>query len=388
MKHNFDKLIDRRGTACVKWDLAPDEDVIPMWVADMDFEVAPAIVEGLRKRIEHGIFGYNIVPDSYYESLASWFSRRHGFNIQRDWVQTVPGVVPAISCVIKALAKPGDSVLFLTPAYNCFFSSVRNNGCNAEMSPLKPVGDTFEIDFDDFERRAAKPETRIFLLCSPHNPSGRVWHRDELERLHEICLRHDVIVASDEIHCEIVMPGYEHIPFATLSQEALDNSITMLSPTKGFNFAGLQIANIVCNNPDWRAKIDRAINDNEVCDLNPFGIIALQAAYNDSEDWLDEMNEYVYGNYKALKDFFSREMPQLQVARLEGTYLPWVDVSSTHLTAEQLSERLTTEGRVWMNGGKMYGDPQPQQHLRINIACPRSRMMEGLERMARIVKSL
>lgn len=388
MKHDFDKLIDRRGTACVKWDLAPDEDVIPMWVADMDFEVAPAIVEGLRKRIEHGIFGYNIVPDSYYESLASWFLRRHGFNIQRDWVQTVPGVVPAISCVIKALTRPGDSVLFLTPAYNCFFSSVRNNGCNAEMSPLKPVGDTFEIDFDDFERRAAKPETRIFLLCSPHNPSGRVWHRDELERLYEICLRHDVIVASDEIHCEIVMPGYEHIPFATLSQEALDNSITMLSPTKGFNFAGLQIANIVCNNPDWRAKIDRAINDNEVCDLNPFGIIALQAAYNDSEDWLDEMNEYVYGNYKALKDFFSREMPQLQVARLEGTYLPWVDVSSTHLTAEQLSERLTTEGRVWMNGGKMYGDPQPQQHLRINIACPRSRMMEGLERMARIVKSL
>jgi cystathionine beta-lyase len=388
MKHDFDKLIDRRGTACVKWDLAPDEDVIPMWVADMDFEVAPAIVEGLRKRIEHGIFGYNIVPDSYYESLASWFSRRHGFNIQRDWVQTVPGVVPAISCVIKALTRPGDSVLFLTPAYNCFFSSVRNNGCNAEMSPLKPVGDTFEIDFDDFERRAAKPETRIFLLCSPHNPSGRVWRRDELERLYEICLRHDVIVASDEIHCEIVMPGYEHIPFATLSQEALDNSITMLSPTKGFNFAGLQIANIVCNNPDWRAKIDRAINDNEVCDLNPFGIIALQAAYNDSEDWLDEMNEYVYGNYKALKDFFSREMPQLQVARLEGTYLPWVDVSSTHLTAEQLSERLTTEGHVWMNGGKMYGDPQPQQHLRINIACPRSRMMEGLERMARIVKSL
>lgn len=388
MKHDFDKLIDRRGTACVKWDLAPDEDVIPMWVADMDFEVAPAIVESLRKRIEHGIFGYNIVPDSYYESLIGWFSRRHGFNIQRDWVQTVPGVVPAISCVIKALAKPGDSVLFLTPAYNCFFSSVRNNGCNAEMSPLKPVGDTFEIDFEDFEQRAAKPETRIFLLCSPHNPSGRVWRRDELERLHEICLRHDVIVASDEIHCEIVMPGYEHIPFATLSQEALDNSITMLSPTKGFNFAGLQIANIVCNNPDWRAKIDRAINDNEVCDLNPFGIIALQAAYNDSEDWLDEMNEYVYGNYKALKDFFSREMPQMQVARLEGTYLPWVDVSSTHLTAEQLSERLTTEGRVWMNGGKMYGDPQPQQHLRINIACPRSRMMEGLERMARIVKSL
>lgn len=388
MKYDFDKLTDRRGTSCVKWDEKPDPDLIPMWVADMDFEVAPCIVDALRQRVEHKIFGYNIVPKSYYESVVNWFSRRHGIKIEEEWIQPIPGIVPAMSCIIKALTKPGDSVLFLTPAYNCFFSSVRNNGCNAEMSPLKPVGDTFEIDFEDFEQRAAKEETKIFLLCSPHNPAGRVWHREELERLHEICLKHNVIVASDEIHCEIIMPGFTHIPFASLSQAALDNCVSMYSPTKGFNFAGLQISNIVCNNEERRAKIDRAINDNEVCDLNPFGIIALQTAYNEGEEWLDDMNRYVYDNYLALKDFFAKEMPQFTVSRLEGTYLVWVDVKSSGLTAEDLSYKMRKEGKVWMNGGKMYGDPQPLQHLRINIACPRSRMMEGLERMARIVKTL
>lgn len=388
MKHDFDKLTERRATACVKWSEDPNDDIIPMWVADMDFEVAQPIVDALCKRMEHKIFGYNIVPESYYQAVINWFSRRHGIDIRKEWIQPLPGVVPAISCIIKAFTTPGDSVLLLTPAYNCFFSSIRNNGCNAEMSPLKPTDDTFEIDFDDFERRAAKPETKIFLLCSPHNPAGRVWRRDELERMHEICKKHNVIVASDEIHCEIIMPGYKHVPFMSLSKEALDNSITMYSPTKGFNFAGLQIANIVCNNPERRKKIDRAINDNEVCDLNPFGIIALQEAYNKCEWWLDDMCRYVYNNYLTLKEFFKSEMPEMCVSRLEGTYLVWVDVSSTGMTAERLADKLKKDGRVWMNGGKMYGDPQTSQHLRINIACPRSRMLEGLKRMSDVVKRI
>lgn len=388
MKFNFDKLTDRRGTNCVKWDESEDPEVIPMWVADMDFEVAPPIVDALHKRIDHSIFGYNIVPDSYYESVIRWLDRRHGFKIDKEWIQTIPGVVPAMSCVIKALCKPGENVLFLAPAYNCFFSSIRNNGCKAEMSSLKPVGDTFEIDFDDFERRAAKPETTLFLFCNPHNPAGRVWRKDELLRLHDICLRNNVIVASDEIHCEIVMPGHKFIPFATISEEALNNCVTMSSPTKGFNFAGLHIANIICNNPEWRKKIDRAINDNEVCDMNTFGMIALQAAYNECEDWLNQMNNYVWENYLALKEFFMKEMPLLKVCRLEGTYLVWVDVSAMGLSAEDLSEQLLQKGKVWMNGGKMYGDPLSQQHLRINIACPRSRMMEGLQRMANFINQL
>ncbi len=388
MNYDFDKLVDRRDTNSLKWDADADRDIISMWIADMDFEVAKPITDALRKRIEHPIFGYTKVPDSYYESMINWFGRRHGLTIEKDWIQPIMGVVPAISCVIKAMTKPGDSVLILAPAYNGFFPTVSNNGCNAELSPLKPVDDTYEIDFEDFERRAAKPETKLFLLCNPHNPGGRVWRRDELEKLHEICLRHNVVVASDEIHCEIVMPGYKHIPFMTLSEEALDNCIMMGSPTKGFNFAGLHIANIVCKNPEWRAKINKAINENEVCDLNSFGILALQAAYNESEDWLDGMCQYVYNNYLALREFFAKEMPSLKVVRLEGTYLAWVDISSTGMTSVDLCEKMKNEGKVWMNDGVMYGDPEPYQHIRINIACPKSRMMEGLKRMAEVVKPL
>ncbi len=368
----------------MKWDECPGGDVIPMWVADMDFEAAPCIIDALRRRVEHKIFGYNIVPQGYYDATANWFRRRHGFQIEKEWIMPVPGVVAALSCVIKALTQPGDSVLFLTPAYNCFFSSVRNNKCNAELSPLKAVGDSFAVDFDDFEARAAKEETKLFILCNPHNPTGRVWTKEELQQMRDICRRHNVTVASDEIHCEIIMPGYRYIPYAAVSGDSGQN-ITMSSPTKGFNIAGLKISNIVCDNPEWRKKIDRAVNDNEVCDLNPFGIEALQAAYDGGEEWLDEMCLYIYNNYIMLKDFFRREMPRLTVCRLEGTYLVWVDVSSLGTTAEELSERLLKEGHVWMNGGKMYGDPLPQQHLRINIACPKDRMMEGLRRMAAVV---
>ncbi len=388
MNYDFDKLTDRRFTNSVKWDDDIDSDIIPMWVADMDFEVAKPITDALHKRVDHAIFGYTKVPDSYYQAIIDWQRRRHGLTIEKDWIQSTLGVVPAVSCVIKAMTKPGDSVLILAPAYNGFFPAVRNNGCNAEMSPLKPVDDTFEIDFEDFERRAAKPEVKLFLLCSPHNPAGRVWRRDELEKLHEICLRHNVVVASDEIHSEIVMPGYKHIPFMSLSKEALDNCIMMSSPTKGFNFAGIQIAYIVCNNPEWRKKIDRAINDNEVCDLNSFGILALQAAYNESEDWLDAMCKYVHDNYLTLKQFFATEMPTLKVTRLEGTYLVWVDVSPTGMPSADLAKKIKEEGRVWMNDGEMYGDPEHCQHMRINIACPRSRMLEGLKRMASVVKPM
>ncbi len=387
MKHNFDKLTDRHSTACVKWDGCTDKDVIPMWIADMDFEVAPAITEALRRRVDHGIFGYNIVPDSYYEAIIRWMEHRHNFHIEREWIQTVPSVVAAASCVIKALTSPGDSVLLMAPAYNCFFPAIRNNKCNAELSPLRVVNGRFVIDFDDFERRAARQEVKIYLQCNPHNPSGRVWTPDELARLSDICRRHNVIVVSDEIHCEIVMPDHRYTPFALVSGTPGEN-ITLHSPTKGFNIAGLQIANIICDNPEWRQKIDRAINDNELCDLNPFGILALQAAYNESEDWLDEMCLYVYENYLQLRDFITEEMPRVKVNHLEGTYLVWVDVSALPLTAEELSERLVNEGKVWMNPGKMYADPDNEQHLRINIACPRERMMEALRRMARVVNNL
>lgn len=377
MKYNFDELIERRGTNCVKWDESPSSEVIPLWVADMDFRVAPAIQKALQQRVEHGVFGYNIVPESYYEAVISWFHRRHQWDIQRSWILYTTAVVPAMSCVIKALTMPGEKVLILSPAYNCFFSSIKNNGCEVLESPLKAVGDTFEVDFDDFESKCADEKTTLFLLCNPHNPSGRVWTKEELQRMYDICKRHGVKVASDEIHCELIMPGHEFVPFGTIT----DDGVVMNSPSKNFNTAGLQIANIICSHPSWRRRIDRAININEVCDVNPFGIVALQAAYNESEDWIDELNQYLWGNYQLLCDFIGENIPQWKVCRLEGTYLPWVDISAMGITSQELCDQLLAEAKVWINPGTMYGPQTGEGYVRFNIAIQRSRLLDALQRI-------
>lgn len=384
MIFDFDTPINRRGTNSMKWDEAEDPEVLPLWVADMDFETAPCIKEALRNRVEHGCYGYTFVPESYYEAVISWFDRRHGWQIERDWIQYTSGVVPAISCCIKAMTKPGDQVLVLTPVYNCFFSSIRNNGCRIAESHLIESGDSFIIDYEDVERRCAEPETRILLLCNPHNPAGRVWTKDELSRINDICIRHGVIVISDEIHNELVMPGYKYTPFAAVSEACQKNCIALSSPSKSFNTAGLQIANIVCCHPEWQQKIDRAINDNEVCDVNPFGVIALQAAYNEGEEWLDALRAYLYDNYKALCEFIADKMPMLKVCRLEGTYLAWVDVSALG-TADDIAERLLREAKVWFTSGTVYHDPT-EKYLRINLACPRAVLMEALSRVVSVVR--
>ena len=384
MKYNFDEIIERRGTNCVKWDESPSADTIPLWVADMDFRVAPAIQKALQRRVEHGVFGYNIVPESYYQAVISWFQRRHQWTISREDILYTTAVVPAMSVVIKALTMPGEKVLILSPAYNCFFSSIRNNGCEVLESPLKRVDDTFEVDWQDFEAKCADEKTTLFLLCNPHNPCGRVWKREELQRMSDICRQHGVAVVSDEIHCELVMPGHTFVPFGTVA----DDCIVMNSPSKNFNTAGLQIANIITPNAAWRRRIDRAININEVCDVNPFGIVALQAAYNESEDWIDELNEYLWGNYLALCQFFAEHLPQFTVCKLEGTYLPWVDVSALGIPVDQLCDRLLTEGKVWVNPGTMYGPETGKGYIRINIACPRSQLMEGLRRIAVMLAKL
>ena len=390
MKYDFDELIERRGTDCVKWDerprvgehssgMVPSADVIPLWVADMDFKAAPAILEAVKKRAEHGVFGYNIVPESYYEAVISWFRRRHHWEIQREWILYTTAVVPAMSCVIKALTMPGEKVLILSPAYNCFFSSIRNNGCEVLESVLKRFQLSFEIDFDDFERKCADEKTTLFLLCNPHNPTGRVWTREELQCMYEICHRHGVKIASDEIHCELIMPGYKFVPFGTIT----DDCVVMNSPSKNFNTAGLQIANIICSHPSWRRRIDRAININEVCDVNPFGIVALQAAYNESENWIGELNEYLWGNYQMLCDFAAQHLPQWKVCRLEGTYLPWVDISATDMSSQAYADRLLREAKVWVNPGTMYGPQSGEGYIRLNIATQRSRLQEALERIAK-----
>ena len=402
MNYNFDEIVTRRGSNCIKWDEAEDPNIIPLWVADMDFHVYPGITEALRKRVEHDVFGYSLVPQTYYDAVIRWFRDRHGAcGWQREHFITTIGVVPAVSAIIHALTLPGDKVLVNTPVYNCFFSSIRNQGCIAEEvplllnetsqpsplnSPLDPKGrfqsevenepstlnaqrstlnppPAFTIDWEAFERACADPKVRIFLLCNPHNPAGRVWTRDELQRMGEICFRHNVFVISDEIHCEFVAPGYQYTPFSSLGEEFLQNSATCVAASKAFNIAGLQNADIIVADPDKRYRIDRAINIFETCDVNPFGIVATEAAFTDGgAEWLSQLNDYVLDNYNYLRDLFAEKLPQLWVAPHEGTYLAWVDCSAAGLSCEA------------------YGEHQ-RSFIRINLACPRATLAEGLRRI-------
>lgn len=377
----FDKIINRRHTGSVKWDYVAD-DVLPLWVADMDFEAAPAIKQAVLNRAEHGVFGYTKVEDDYYEAVISWFHRRHQWDIQRDWIIYTTGVIPALSCAIKAITLPGEKVLIQTPVYNHFFSSIRNQGCEILENELVRQEDTYEIDFVDFEAKCADEKTTAFVLCNPHNPAGRVWHKDELERMGAICAKYNVRVISDEIHCELVMPGNTFIPFASVNALNQSNSVTLNSPTKSFNIAGLQIANIICSDNEMRRRVDRVVNIYEVCDVNPFGPVALKAAYNESEAWIDELNEYLWGNYQLLKTYFGEHLPQSKVLRLEGTYLAWVDISALGMTSKQVTKKLLKEGRVFVNDGPLYGNKTGEGYFRINLASPRAVLQDGLERIA------
>ena len=384
MTYNFDKLIERRGTGCVKWDEIPDKDIIPMWIADMDFPVAPAIQEAIKRRASHPVFGYTYVQDDYYNAVISWFKRRHQWPIQREWMLYTTGVVPAMSVAIKALTLPGERVLILSPDYNCFFSSIHNNGCEVLESVLQFNDDSnkFEIDWQNFEQHCADEKCTVFLLCNPHNPTGRVWSREELQQMAELCKKHHVRIVSDEIHCELTMPGHTFVPMGVVDPDA----IILNSPSKSFNIAGLTMANIICQDAETRRRLDRAINIHEVCDVNPFAPEATKAAYNESEDWIDELNLYIWDNYRALKDFCSQHLPQWHVMPLEGTYLVWVDVSRCCDDVTTYCDDLLQNAKVWLNPGIMYGKESGKGFIRINLACPRSLLMEALERIQKLNK--
>ena len=411
-KYNFDEMTLRRGTGCVKWDAASaagpvPEDCIPMWVADMDFKVAPAITDALRKRVEHGIFGYTHVPESYFESAVRWWERRRGWHTEKEWYIPVDGIVPGMSIVVTALTKyrldgngevverenggkgPGGELpkmIIQSPAYNCFFSTARNCGCELVENRLiyDCEGDmpTWYIDFEDLEKKAADPMAKVLLFCNPHNPCGRVWPEEDLRRVADICRRNDVVLVSDEIHCELEMPGWHFTPMGKIDQE---NTITMNSPSKSFNIAGLEISNIITSNPGWRKLIDRVINIWEHCDLNPFGVLALQAAYDNGEDWLEELNEYLYDNYKALVSYFEDVVPEILVSKLEGTYLVWIDVRCLGMKSTEIEKSLIENEHVRLSPGEIYGR---DGFMRINIACPRTRLLQGLERIAKGFKRM
>lgn len=385
MKYDFDTIVPRRGTNSYKWDSAATPEILPMWVADMDFRAAPPILEALRKRVEHGIFGYTRIPPECGEAVAGWFARRHGWALDPSWIVYTTGVVPALSAIIRAFGRPGDKVLVQPPVYNCFFSSIRNNGRLVEENPLLYRHGRYFIDLESLEEKTADPAVKLLLLCNPHNPAGRVWSREELAEVERICRRNGVFVVADEIHNEIVFPGFRYTPYATLSEEAAEHSVTCVSPSKAFNLAGLQIACIVAPDATVRQQIDKAVNIHEVCDVNAFAVNALMAAYNEGEDWLEELVAYLYGNYQTLQQYMSIHLPQFPVLPLEGTYLAWIDCSASGRSGDAVARELVERAGLMVNPGSMYGR-SGADFIRLNLACPRALLMQALDRLKSVLR--
>ncbi len=385
MKFNFDEVLNRRGTCSVKWDLSKDEQVLPMWVADMDFKTSPAVIEALEARARSGVFGYALPPEEFYLSLIDWFKGRHSVSFKREWLLYTTGVVPAVSAIIRALTSPGDKVLVQQPVYNCFFSSIRNNSCEIVSSDLLLRDGRYYMDFEDLEQKLADPKLKVFLLCQPHNPSGRIWTREELSEVGRLCLKHGVYVLSDEIHCDLLLGGRKYDSFQSLDSELAENSATCVSVSKSFNLAGLHAANIVARDESIRKRIDRALNINEVCEISQFAIDAQIAAYRHSAEWLDELLLYLEQNFKFLKNYIAENLPALKPLNLESTYLPWIDCRNLGLTSGEISDLLLEKSKLWINSGTLYGGCG-EGFIRINIACPRSTLADGLDRMKGALK--
>ena len=385
MKYDFDTIINRKNTNSVKWDTSQNKDAIPMWIADMDFKTADPVIKALEERVSHGIFGYAAIPDNFYEAEVNWWAKRHNFKIKKEWIEVSTGVIPSLSAVVQAFTEIGDKVLIQSPVYNYFNSSITNNKCHIVLNELKYNGEYYEIDFDDFEEKASDKKVKIFILCNPHNPVGRVWSIDELKRLGEICLKHNVIVLVDEIHRDLVYKENKHIPFASISENFLMNSITCTAPSKTFNIAGLKTSNIIVANEDYRKKVNRSLNINETIEPNVFGIESLIAAYNEGEEWLDQLLEYLEGNRDYLISYINERIPKLKVVKLEATYLIWIDCRSLGINSKELSEKIFEQGNLKINGGQTYGEAG-EGFIRMNIACSRVLLAEGLERLEKVIK--
>lgn len=382
MKYDFDKIVDRKNTNSLKWDEKPG--TLPLWVADMDFETAPKIKEAILKRAEHGIFGYSIIPDEWKKSYQSWWKRRHNFNISSESLIFCTGVVPAISSCVRKLTTPAEKVLIQTPVYNIFFNSIVNNGRFVLESPLDFDGENYSIDFARLEKDLSDPQVSLMILCNPHNPCGKIWSKEELSKIGSLCKKYGVNVISDEIHCDITKPGKNYVPFASVSKDCEEISVTCVSPSKCFNIAGLNSAAVVVPNPFLRHKVWRALNTDEIAEPNAFAINATIAAFNESEDWLCELNYYLFENRKFAEDFINSEIPILNAVKAEATYLLWIDVSKTGMDGTEFASKLRNKTRLFINDGAEYGKTGID-FVRINLACPRSVLTDAMNRLKKFV---
>jgi len=404
MKTDFDREINRKNTQSAKWGVIQDPDnpslwhatdayfgeerILPLWVADMDFPAPQPVIDALVQRAQHGIYGYTLRTDSYNQAVVEWMQRRHDWPVEPEWIVSTPGVVPAINFLIRTFVRPGEKVLIQPPVYYPFFNAIENNGAEIVSSSLVLRDNRYEIDFDDFERRAADPAATLFILCSPHNPVGRVWTREELARMGRICLQNDVLVVADEIHGDLIYSGVTFTPFAAIDQDLAANAVVCTAPSKTFNLAGLHTSNIIIPGERLRRRFQQTMNS---CGMgkwaSPFGVVACETAYREGEEWLDQVMAYIEGNLDFLQDFIDRHIPGIRVIRPEGTYLVWLDCRELGLDKWALKRLMMDKARIFPDEGFIFG-PEGDGFERINIACPRSILGEALTRIQRAVEAM
>lgn len=377
MDFQFDESVDRRNTGSMKWDVAKGE--LPMWVADMDFRTAPGIIEKITERATQGVFGYTVVTDEWYQAYQTWWKKRHDFEIRKEWLVFCTGVVPAISSIVRKVTTVGENVVVLTPVYNIFFNSILNNGRNVLESRLKYDGSRYRIDLDDFEEKLSDPQTTLFILCNPHNPVGKIWERETLERIGDLCSKHHVLVLSDEIHCDITEPGWEYTPFASVSENCRTNSITCVAPTKAFNLAGLQTAAVIVPDDHLRHKVSRGLNTDEVAEPNVFAAIAPIAAFTCGGEWLDSLRNYLWENRAFAEEYIKKEIKGISPVSARATYLLWLDCRNMSGSSTQFCHFIRSHSGLYLSDGNEYRNGEG--FLRMNLACPRQQVEDGLKRL-------
>ena len=391
MQYNFDKIIHRKNTHCVKWDLSKkqcgDEYIIPMSIADMDFETVPEVKKAIIERAQEGVYGYTKINEGYYEAVTNWMMKRHCWEIKKQWIVISSGVVPAINTIIRAFTHAGDKVILQSPVYYPFYKSIVRNGCGIVDNPLKFINEKYYMDFEDLEQKLKHPRVKLLILCSPHNPVGRVWTEEELNRLGEMCVENNVLIVSDEIHSDLIYKGYRHIPLATLSKQIQENSIICTAPSKTFNLAGLQVSNIIIPNNRLRKEYTVQLENMAALSLNLFGIVACETAYEYGEQWLNQLMDYLYENKEIVKKYIREKIPGLKIIEPEGTYLLWIDCRELGMNGTELKSFMLTRAKIQFNEGFTFGK-NGEGFERMNIACPRDILKQALKRIEKAVNNL